>query len=115
MKKLVALILAAVMCVGMLSTVSYAGEAQEGYKVGVILYDINCQWAKDIMGCLRSIGEPLGVTFEEAIGGAVPSPVDMEEVGVDGIGEVAVDDIAMPRRAAMACLIVGSSRCSWVS
>ena len=61
MKKIVALILAAVMCIGMFSTLAYAGEeGQQEFKVGVILYDINCQWAKDIMGSLRSVGEPLG-------------------------------------------------------
>lgn len=86
MKKLVALILAAAMCIGMLSSVAYAEEAQEGYKVGVILYDINCQWAKDIMGCLRSIGEPLGVTFEEAIGGTDPEVTiqDVQNFGAAG-------------------------------
>ena len=50
MKKLVALILAAALCIGMFSTLAYAEEAKEGYKVGVILYDTECQWAKDIMG-----------------------------------------------------------------
>ena len=90
MKKLVALLLAATLCIGMFSTVAYAEEAQEGYKVGVILYDTECQWAKDIMGCLTSIGEPLGVTFETAIGGTDPE-VTIQDVqnfgaaGYDGI------------------------------
>ena len=87
MKKLVALILAAVICAGMLSTVAYAGEeAKEGYKVGVILYDTECQWAKDIMGCLRAIGEPLGVTFESAIGGTDPEQTiqDVQNFGAAG-------------------------------
>lgn len=90
MKKLVALVLAAVLCVGMFSTLTYAEEAQEGYKVGVILYDTECQWAKDIMGCLTSIGEPLGVTFETAIGGTDPEVTkqDVQNFGAadfDGI------------------------------
>ena len=91
MKKLVALLIAAVMCVGLLSTVSFAAEEpQETFKVGVILYDTECQWAKDIMGSLRSIGEPLGVTFETAIGGTDPE-VTIQDVqnfgaaGYDGI------------------------------
>ena len=76
MKKLVALIIAAALCMGMFSVTAYAGEdAGEGYKVGVILYDTECQWAKDIMGCLRAIGEPLGVTFESVIGGTDPATV----------------------------------------
>lgn len=79
MKKLVALVLAAVLCVGLFSTVSFAEEAGEGYKVGVILYDTECQWAKDIMGCLNAIGAPLGVTFESAIGGTDPE-VTIEDV-----------------------------------
>ena len=90
MKKFVALLLAAVMCIGMLSTVAYAEEAQGSYKVGVILYDTECQWAKDIMGCLRSVGEPLGVTFETAIGGTDPEVTiqDVQNFGAadyDGI------------------------------
>ena len=72
MKKLVALILAAVLCIGMFSSLAYAGEAKDSYKVGVILYDTECQWAKDIMGGLRAIGEPLGVTFETGRGGQDP-------------------------------------------
>ncbi|MBQ9031831.1 MAG: sugar ABC transporter substrate-binding protein [Parasporobacterium sp.] len=86
MKKVVALILAAVLCIGMFSTLAYAGEAQEGYKVGVILYDTECQWAKDIMGSLRSIGEPLGVTFETAIGGTDPDTTiaDVQNFGAAG-------------------------------
>ena len=90
MKKLVALILAATLCIGMFSTLAYAEEAKEGYKVGVILYDTECQWAKDIMGSIRSIGEPLGVTFETAIGGTDPE-VTIQDVqnfgaaGYDGI------------------------------
>ena len=86
MKKLVALILAAALCIGMLSTVAYAGEAEQTYKVGVILYDTECQWAKDIMGSLRSIGEPLGVTFETAIGGTDPETTiqDVQNFGAAG-------------------------------
>ena len=90
MKKLVAVIIAAIMCVGLFSTVSFADEAKEGYKVGVILYDTECQWAKDIVGCLKAIGEPLGVTFETAIGGTDPE-VTIQDVqnfgaaGYDGI------------------------------
>ena len=72
MKKVVALILAAVLCIGMFSSLAYAGEAKDSYKVGVILYDTECQWAKDIMGGLRAIGEPLGVTFETGRGGQDP-------------------------------------------
>ncbi|MCF0228116.1 MAG: sugar ABC transporter substrate-binding protein [Parasporobacterium sp.] len=79
MKKVVAVILAAVMCIGVFSSFSFAAEAQDTYKVGVILYDTECQWAKDIMGCLRAIGEPLGVTFETAIGGTDPE-VTIEDV-----------------------------------
>ena len=90
MKKIVALILAAALCIGMFSTLAYAGEAKDSYKVGVILYDTECQWAKDIVGCLRAIGEPLGVTFETAIGGTDPE-VTIQDVqnfgaaGYDGI------------------------------
>lgn len=42
------------------------------YKVGVILYDLSCQWALNIMGCLEYLGKPLNVTFEYAIGGTDP-------------------------------------------
>lgn len=86
MKKLVALILAAVMCLGVFSTVSFAEEAKDSYKVGVILYDTECQWAKDIMGCLEAIGAPLGVTFESAIGGTDPEVTiaDVQNFGAAG-------------------------------
>ncbi|MCF0230249.1 MAG: substrate-binding domain-containing protein, partial [Parasporobacterium sp.] len=36
------------------------------------LYDTSCQWAIDIMGCLKSIGDKCGVEFEAAIGGTDP-------------------------------------------
>ena len=91
MKKVIALLLAAALCLGMFSTMAVAAEeTQQTYKVGVILYDTECQWAKDIMGCLESIGSELGVTFETAIGGTDPE-VTIEDVqnfgaaGYDGI------------------------------
>lgn len=86
MKKLVALSLSAALCLGMFSSVAYADEAQQTYKVGVILYDTECQWAKDIMGCLESIGTPLGVTFETAIGGTDPETTieDAQNFGAAG-------------------------------
>ena len=87
MKKFIALICAVVLCTGLFSTFAFAAEEpQETFKVGVILYDTECQWAKDIMGCLTAIGEPLGVTFETAIGGTDPEQTiqDAQNFGAAG-------------------------------
>lgn len=87
MKKIIAFLLAAVLCTGMLSTFAFAAEeGEQTYKVGVILYDTETRWAKDIVGCLKAIGEPLGVTFETAIGGTDPEVTiqDVQNFGAAG-------------------------------
>ena len=69
---------------------STATELTETYKVGVILYDTSSQWALDIMGCLESIGDELGITFETALGGTDPEETiaavqNFGAAGYDGI------------------------------
>ncbi len=89
MKKVLAIVLAAVLCIGVLAGCGKTNKDSadsKGYKIGVILYDTECQWAKDIMGCLKSIGEPLGCTFESVIGGTDPAQTieDVQNFGAAG-------------------------------
>ena len=69
MKKIVALVLSVFLCIGLFSFPAYAEEIRDSYMVGVIIDDPESRQAEDIMGCLRNIGEPLGVTFVTGYGG----------------------------------------------
>lgn len=89
MKKIIALVVSVIMCVGILAACGGGGTAPAGsstgsggsaapkadgkLKVGIILYDTSCQWAKDIVASVKEIAEPLGVEIETAIGGTDPA------------------------------------------
>ena len=93
MKKLIALITVVAMCVGILAACGGGGTAPAGsgsgaapapsadgkLKVGIILYDDSCQWAKDIVASVKVLADELGVEIETAIGGTDPS-VTKEDV-----------------------------------
>ena len=93
MKKLIALITVVAMCVGILAACGGGGTAPAGsgsgaapapsadgkLKVGIILYDDSCQWAKNIVASVKVLADELGVEIETAIGGTDPS-VTKEDV-----------------------------------
>lgn len=60
------------------------------YKVGVILYDLSNQWAKNIMNAIETVGKDLNITFEYAVGGTDPEETiaaiqNFGSAGYDGI------------------------------
>ena len=104
MKKIIALITVLAMCVGILAACGESGGSApapagsgaapapaasgaapapaasgDNLKVGIILYDDSCQWAKDIIASVKALADPLGVEIETAIGGTDPS-VTKEDV-----------------------------------
>lgn len=89
MKKIIALITVVAMCVGILAACGSGGAAPAGsgsaapadgkLKVGIILYDDSCQWAKDIIASVKVLADALDVEIETAIGGTDPS-VTKEDV-----------------------------------
>ncbi len=100
LKKIVALLLALVMVFGLVACGEPpAPPVNEGtdlpdnlpeYKVGVILYDLSGQWARNIMGCLEYLGEPLNITFEYAVGGTDP---EMTITAVQNFGAAGCDGV----------------------
>lgn len=85
MKKIIALITVLAMCVGILAACGGSeGAAPAGsgaapaagtgdkLKVRVVVYDDSCLWAKDILGCVGSLADELGVTIDPVIGGTDP-------------------------------------------
>lgn len=100
MKKLIALLTAVAICAGVLAGCGGGGNTPAGsgssaqpsgkLKVGVILYDDSCQWAKDIFGCVSVLADELGVELDTAIGGTDPQATiaavqDFGAAGYDGI------------------------------
>ena len=89
MKKIIALITVVAMCIGILAACGSDGAAPAGsggaapadgkLKVGIILYDDSCQWAKDIIASVKVLADALDVEIETAIGGTDPS-VTKEDV-----------------------------------
>lgn len=122
LKKLVAMLLAAVLCFGLAACGNNAAQPNGGspsaqnpgapsaqdpssgneppvanvpddlppYKVGVVLYDLSCQWALNIMGCLEYLGDQLNVTFEYAVGGTDP---EMTVTAVQNFGAAGCDGV----------------------
>lgn len=93
MKKFIALLTVVAMCVGILaacggsggstpapagsgsaagSSAAPAAPASGDLKVGIVVYDDSCQWAKDIIGCVKVLADELGVQIDTAIGGTDP-------------------------------------------
>lgn len=99
MKKIIALITAAAVCIVALAACGSPSskgsgsttDTKEGkLKVGIILYDDSCQWAKDIIGCVKSLADELDVSIETAIGGTDPNQTieavqNFGAAGYDGI------------------------------
>jgi len=98
MKKIIALITVLAMCVGILAACGgsnggnepagsgSAAPAGQKLKVGIILYDDQSPWAKDIVASVKVLADALGVEIETAIGGTDPSVTkeDVQNFGAAG-------------------------------
>ncbi|MCF0142379.1 MAG: substrate-binding domain-containing protein [Parasporobacterium sp.] len=112
MKKIIAVITVIALCVGILAgcggqsapadeggnaapqasgAAAPAPAAKDGQiKIGVIVYDTSCQWAKDIVGCVQALADELDVYIEPVIGGTDPNATmdavqNFGAAGYDGI------------------------------